>query len=1173
MLLLSTRRARTATTLCLVSIFAASIAFSSPFVRSKFARTAVTSSLRYSAPKELRVDDGVITPVAGSITVNSTADVVNSTDGLCTLREAIIAARTDTPSGTAPGECVAGSGADTINFSVTGVINLATELPVFNGHDFSLAGPGASQLTIQPNTAPSAPPDFPIFHKINGTVAISGVTLRTSGIVNQGGNLTITDSVIKDFIGNGEQPQPGGGAIINYSTGTATMINTTFTNDGNGLYNDFDSTSTVSSCTLTSSGISNQGTLNIDRSTLNSSVGISNVHFQSHANIINITNSTLNNSGIGNSLGTIDITNSTLSASSISNSSDSNHGSLNITNATIDGGGISNSKQSNGVVQLRNTIVASSSVTRGFVNGNFVSQGHNLIVIGDGSTGFTNGVNGDQVGTSATPLDPRLGLLANNGGPTQTVGLLSGSPAIDAGDNCVTQATHCGDPNIPQITFDQRGPAFNRAVDGNNDGAATVDIGAIEFYSSSNGKLNQAIAFGPLANKTLGDPPFNIFANASSGLPVTLSVLSGPATISGNTVTITGLGTVVIRASQAGDSNYNPAPNVDQSFTVTRATSTSITSSLNPANFGQSVTFTATVTSSSGTPTGTVQFKIDNANLGMPVSLNASGVAQITTSSMSAGAHMVIVNYAGDSDFSPSSGALAQPQMVQTAISINDLSLTEGDAGTKIMNFTVTLSTASNLTVKVDYATANGTATAPSDYAAIPTTTLTFNPGELSKTIGVTINGDQMFEPDETFFVNLSNPVNATISKAQSTGTIVNDEGGIIRFSLFNYNVSESTGFVTITVNRSGNISFPATVDYATDDTGAPAACSTSNGKASSRCDYTTAAGTLSFAAGDNAKTFQVLLSQDGYAEQPEAFTLNLSNLTGGAVLGAPSTATVTIANAAVGSANPIDDAQNFVRQHYHDFLNREPDASGLAFWTNQITSCGSDQACIELRRINVSAAFFLSIEFQQTGYLVERLYKASYGDTFGMSTLGGAHQLPVPIIRLNEFLPDTQQIGQGVVVGQTGWEDVLESNKQAFTLGFVQRTRFTSAYPTSMTPGQFVDKLSDNAGVPKSGPEYNAAINEFGAATTTSNTAARARALRRVAENSTFTQQEFNRAFVLMQYFGYLRRNPNDPQDTDYTGYDFWLTKLNQFSGNFVNAEMVKGFITSGEYRNRFGP
>ena len=105
------------------------------------------------------------------------------------------------------------------------------------------------------------------------------------------------------------------------------------------------------------------------------------------------------------------------------------------------------------------------------------------------------------------------------------------------------------------------------------------------------------------------------------------------------------------------------------------------------------------------------------------------------------------------------------------------------------------------------------------------------------------------------------------------------------------------------------------------------------------------------------------------------------------------------------------------------------------------------------------------------------------------------------------------------------------------------------------------------------SSSDRQTAINEFGSATNTSDVAARGRALRDVAENASLVSQEFNRAFVLMQFFGYLRRNPNDPQDTDYTGYDFWLNKLNQFNGNFVNAEMVKAFISSTEYRQRFGP
>ncbi len=259
---------------------------------------------------------------------------------------------------------------------------------------------------------------------------------------------------------------------------------------------------------------------------------------------------------------------------------------------------------------------------------------------------------------------------------------------------------------------------------------------------------------------------------------------------------------------------------------------------------------------------------------------------------------------------------------------------------------------------------------------------------------------------------------------------------------------------------------------------------------------------------------------------------------------------------------NPIDCAEFFVRQHYLDFLNREPDADGLGFWTNNITACGFDTQCIEAKRIDTSAAFFLSIEFQETGYLVYRMYKASYGNL---------PNAPVPI-KLNEFLPDTQQIGQGVIVNQTGWEQLLENNKQNFFSSFVQRSRFTSAYPTSLTPDQFVDQLFLNASVTPSAPDRATAINEFGGAGNTGDVAARARALRRIAQNSTLAAQEFNHAFVLMQYFGYLRRNPNDLPDVNFDGYNFWLTKLNQFNGDFRAAEMVKAFIVSIEYRQRFG-
>src|SRR5438132_6055017 len=264
-------------------------------------------------------------------------------------------------------------------------------------------------------------------------------------------------------------------------------------------------------------------------------------------------------------------------------------------------------------------------------------------------------------------------------------------------------------------------------------------------------------------------------------------------------------------------------------------------------------------------------------------------------------------------------------------------------------------------------------------------------------------------------------------------------------------------------------------------------------------------------------------------------------------------------------TTNTIDDTNTFVVQNYRDFLNREPDTSGLAFWSNQITQCGTNAACLEAARVNTSGAFFLSIEFQESGYLVYRFYKSAFGNLAGS---------PVPV-RFSDFLPDAQQVGQGVIVTQTGWQTVLENNKQAYANAFVQRSQFTAVFPTSLTPASFVDSLFANAAVTPPSSDRAAAIAEFGAATNTTDTVARARVLRRVAENATLAQQEFNGAFVLMQYFGYLRRNPNDaPEATlDFKGYNFWLDKLNSFNGNFIAAEMVKAFLSSSEYRRRFGP
>jgi Reprolysin family propeptide./Reprolysin (M12B) family zinc metalloprotease./Calx-beta domain./Bacterial pre-peptidase C-terminal domain. len=380
-----------------------------------------------------------------------------------------------------------------------------------------------------------------------------------------------------------------------------------------------------------------------------------------------------------------------------------------------------------------------------------------------------------------------------------------------------------------------------------------------------------------------------------------------------------------------------------------------------------------------------------------------------------------------------------------------------------------------------------------------------------------------------------------------------------VQFSQAIFGFGESEASLNVTVTRSGDLTGVSTVEYATSDTAGANNCNIVNGQASSRCDYITTFGKLQFAPGETTKSIGIPIIDDVYPEGTEDFSITLSNPSG-ATLGSQATALLSIGDLETQTTNPIENAAFFARQHYLDFLNREPDLPGLAFWTGQIAGCTTDMQCREIRRINVSAAFFLSIEFQETGYLVYRMHKSSFGNLPGS---------PVPI-GFTDFLRDTQEIGRGVQVGVGNWQAQLESNKQSFALAFVQRDRFQTAFPNTLSATQFVDQLNQNAGDVLSTAERSTLIAML---TVPSDATQRAAVVRAVAEDQDLKNAEFNKAFVLMQYFGYLRRNPNDLPDTNFNGFDFWLTKLNQFNGNFIQAEMVKAFITSSEYTQRFGP
>ncbi|MFL6332209.1 MAG: DUF4394 domain-containing protein [Pyrinomonadaceae bacterium] len=469
------------------------------------------------------------------------------------------------------------------------------------------------------------------------------------------------------------------------------------------------------------------------------------------------------------------------------------------------------------------------------------------------------------------------------------------------------------------------------------------------------------------------------------------------------------------------------------------------------------------------------------------------------------------------------------------ALSVGDVTVVEGHTGTLAV-FTVTLSAARNFTISAQYITSSGTANAGADYETV-SGTVTFGPGVTSRTISVPVNGDDAPEADETFFVNLSNPVGAVIADAQGQATINDDDlppTAAFAFGAASYAGTEDCTQVLVTVNRTGDTSGAMTVAYAT-----------ANGTASDHSDYTSASGTLEFAPGETSKTIPILINEDSRVEGTETLTVKLANPTGGGGLGGQASTTVVIIDdPSEPATNAIDVTETFVGQHYHDFLNRQADAEGLAFWTGGIESCGADAGCREAKRVDTSAAFFLSIEFQQTGFLVERAYRAAFNRR----------------VLLGEFLPDSQEIGRGVVVGAPGFEAVLEANKRDYFDEIVARPQFASLYG-ALSNAQYVDALNANTGGALSPAERDALVAALNGGTVT-----RAQALRSVAEDATFVASEFNRAFVLIQYFGYLRRDP------DESGFQFWLDKLNQFGGDFRRAEMVKAFISSTEYRQRFG-
>ncbi len=644
-----------------------------------------------------------------TLVVTKTADTDDQVcDADCSLREATFEANSNPD-------------ANIINFqipttdpgynSMTGVYTITLTSAILISQDLTMNGLGANVLTISGNQATR------IFSTQTGvTVMLDGLTIRdgaagpSAGAIDNSGVMTVSNSILTQNAAAGGGPTAQGGAINN--VGTLTIIHSTLSNNS--------ATSSVGR----GGAISNSGTLTITDSTLsgnsthstasgNGSASHGGAIFNSGSNaVVNLINSTLSgNSAVGGSStpfggaqafggaiynaaggqGVVRLTNCTLSGN-------------NVLGADLNGGG--GIYNNGGVVSGRNTIIAQNDGgSSPDLFGAFESQGHNIIGNTSGAT-ITNSdpyPGGDKFDAAASPLN--LGALQNNGGATETRALGAGSVAIDAGDDCVADAAHCGDANISQLTFDQRGTGFPRKMDGNGDSTATVDIGAYEVQT--------------------------------------------------------------------------PYP----------------------------------------------------------------------------------------------------------SLSINDVTHAEGNSGTTSYTFTVTKTGATSQTVTVDYATADGTATEPSDYTAITTTQLTFAPNETTKQVTVLVNGDTTYEPSETFTVHLSNAVNATISDADGTGTIQNDDSPAL--SIDDVSTTEGnagTKTYTFTVHLSqpapaGGVSFDISTqnNTAVVDDGNPATISDNDYVGKSLTGQTIP---------ETAQDYQftVTVNGDTVVEPNESFFVNVTNVTGATV-------------------------------------------------------------------------------------------------------------------------------------------------------------------------------------------------------------------------------------------------------------------------------------------------
>jgi Calx-beta domain len=722
---------------------------------------------------------------------------------------------------------------------------------------------------------------------------------------------------------------------------------------------------------------------------------------------------------------------------------------------------------------------------------------------------------------------------------TTTSGLLGGSTtAFEFSEGRLfTGSGRVVDPETGTLFGTFQGTSFAPAmvVDAANDRA---------FYAFNNGSNIQIVGFdtntfvsvGSITLPGISSTPVNLVRWGTNGLAFNTAPFFGSGTRQVfilQTALVSNAGTIPTGLQLESNTHFTNEGTPALAVRVARTGNPSSAVSINFATSNGTATAGSDYTATSGTlnfAAGEMSKIISIPILDDNVFENASETFTLTLSN-------------------PSGAILSTPSSTTITISDNEFRpflfvssgprTTEGDSGTKNLAVTVTLSNASIQTVTVDFVTANGTATAGTDYTST-SGTLTIPAGSTSGTINVPITGDTAVEANETFTVNLSNATNVSFISSTITTAVIDNDDATFQFTDPGFRVDEADGFRTMTVTRVGDTSRVASVHFATNDTASLQPCTTITMIASERCDYATTVGRLQFAIGETSKTFIIPIVDDAIDESGEVLNVVLSGPSG-ATLGTHNTATLLIDDNDTGPAtqNPIDGVEFFVRQQYIDFLGRLPDTIGFENWTKTLGNCPNggfgefDNPTCD--RVHVSSGFFLSEEFQGRGYFAYKFYEVALD------------RRPTYF----EFVPDMALVGGA----QSPESEVL--SKAAYTDAFVQRGEFRSRYD-ALSNTAYVNALETNAEVTLT--NKTALVDALNASTKT-----RAQVLREIVELQSVSDKFFIRAFVSMQYFGYLRRDP------DTVGFNNWVNTLTADPNNF--RHMIFGFLFSTEYRSRFGP